>query len=316
MTSFASVIIPTLNGAKRIGPTLEALVSQCIDKKLFEVIIIDNNSTHDKYRVTEKHAGVCALRDAAIECRVVTEPRTGLSYARIKGILEARSEFVCFLDDDNVPEADYISNGISLFTDPSVGVLVSRVYPRYECDPKKSMRRREHLFAINHRLGDSVIEWGSDTEFAPTIGAGMWVRRSAFLRAVPYTEPERLLADRKGKSLTSGGDIELGYLIGKAGYKRVYSPKLRLLHLIPQSRLTSKYFCKLIVGIIRSQKTIEVRYSQTNFGLRHRLISLLELLAAAALSPILMLRRDGLREVLFILASRWARFEGPYKTLT
>src|SRR5262249_34935211 len=109
-----TVAIPTWNGAQRIGCTLETLASQDGDANCFEVVIVDNDSP-EAGRVADNHPGVIALRQRGIECRVVSESRRGLVYARIRGVLEAHSELVCFLDDDTEPSPTYIAEGISVF---------------------------------------------------------------------------------------------------------------------------------------------------------------------------------------------------------
>ena len=40
-----TVIIPVWNGERRLGATLEAIASQTLPRRLFEVIVVDNGST-------------------------------------------------------------------------------------------------------------------------------------------------------------------------------------------------------------------------------------------------------------------------------
>jgi glycosyltransferase involved in cell wall biosynthesis len=309
----ASIVIPAYNSAQRLHIPLESLVSQTAANGSFEVIIIDNASTDGTGDIARNHWTVAALKERNIDCHVVRENRKGLTYARIRGICEARGLFVCFLDDDNAPDADYVAEGIAAFFDDSIGLLVSRIYPKYESVfPTPSMERREHLLAINQKMGDSRLEWEATATIAPTIGAGMWVRRAAFLSAVPWQSPNLMLSDRIGKNLTSGGDIEIGFLLGKAGFKRVYLPRLILRHVIPASRLTTQYFCRLIIGIVRSTLTLDAKYMEKRYGLLHKCASLANLMFALVASPLLVLRRDGFRELLFVILARWAAFLGPY----
>jgi hypothetical protein len=121
-----------------------------------------------------------------------------------------------------------------------------------------------------------------------------------------------MLSDRKGSSLACGGDIEIGFLLGKAGFKRVYCPQLILRHIIPPARLTTPYFCRLIIGIVRSTLTLNAKYIGKQHGLLNRLVSLAYLMLAFLASPLLLFRRDGFRELLFVLVARWAKFLGPY----
>ena len=313
MSVKASIVIPAYNSAQRVHIPLEALVPQTAANGSFEVIVIDNASTDETAEVATNHGAVVALRERNIGCRVVREDRKGLTYARIRGVCEARGKFVCFLDDDNAPAPDYVAAAISKFSDESIGLLVSRVYPHYEsANPTPSMERRAHLLAINYKMGDACVEWDRTATMAPTLGAGMWVRRTAFLAAVPWQTSDLLLSDRKGSSLACGGDIEIGVLLGKAGFKRVYCPQLILRHVIPHTRLTTEYFCRLIIGIVRSTLTLEAKYIGKRHGFFNRLASLASLMLALLSSPLLLLRRDGDRELLFVIIARWARLLGPY----
>ncbi|MCE9672355.1 glycosyltransferase family 2 protein [Myxococcus stipitatus] len=308
-------VIPTYNGARRVEAPLQALLEQQAASECFEVVVVDNNSTDGTARVVEESNAVAGLRRRGVEVRVVAEPRQGLLFARLCGILSARRDIVCFLDDDNVPESNFVTDGLAAFEDASVGGVVSRLYPRYETPPTPSIARREHLLAINHRLGDAPIDFGADATLAPTIGAGLWLRRAAFLEAVPWQTPEQLMPDRLGKQLLSGGDIEFGFLLGRAGHRRVYAPTLKVWHLIPSTRFETRYFLRLIVGVVRSEQTLRARYlGQKSTGL-HRWKACARLLGAGLSSPVLALRGDSLREILFVLASRWAQLQGPYPHL-
>ena len=310
-TPLVSIVIPAYNSAHRIHIPLAALAAQEGVRGQFEVIVVDNNSTDQTGRAVESDSATELLKSAGVECRVVSEPNTGLTFARICGVRESRGELVCFLDDDNFPAIAYVSEGIKAFQDASVGLLVSRVFPRYlSASPGPSITRREHLLAINHKLGDRKICFGAKGSLAPTIGAGMWVRRSAFLAAVPWRNPALLLTDRLGNHLASGGDIELGFLIGKEGYERVYCPNLSLQHIIPHNRLEFNYFCRLITGVVRSTLTLEAKY----LGRTHctRFAAVCGLLLAVLAVPVFVAKPDGIRDWLFACVSRWAKCLGPY----
>jgi hypothetical protein len=220
----------------------------------------------------------------------------------------ARGGLVCFLDDDNLPQPGYLACGVAAFGEAGVGLLTSRVFPRYEAEPAPAMRRREHLLAINHLLGDEVLDWGATASLAPTLGAGLWVRKTAFERAASGRLPDRLPG-----SLSSGGDMELGVAIGGAGFRRLYVPCLRLWHVIPPERVRTRYFCRLIYGIVRSRLAVEALYEGRGDRRRDRAAALARLLGGLAAIPALLARRDGGREALFVLVSRWAELRGPLR---
>jgi len=299
-------VIPTYNGARRIEDPLRALLAQETRPGTFEVVVVDNNSKDGTAQVVEASPSAAGLRQRGVDVRVVHEPRQGLLFARLRGIHEARRDVVCFLDDDNVPEPNFVIDGLALFEDSKVGVVISRIYPRYEVPPPPSIGRREHLL---------VVDFGARPTLAPTIGAGLWLRRAAFLESVPWQTPEQLMPDRLGTQLLSGGDIEFGYFLGKAGHERRYGPTLKVWHIIPRSRLETRYFLRLIVGVVRSEQTLEARHLGRRFDGLARLKACARLVGAGIASPALVLRGDPVREVLFVLARRWAEIQGPYPHL-
>lgn len=311
----ATVAIPTFDGAKRIGQLLTALAAQSVESgAAFEVVVVDNASTDDTGRIAREHPATGELCRHGVPLRVVHEGRPGLTYARIRGVLEATAPVVCFLDDDTIPGERYVQDGIQVFSDPKVGVAVSHVFPDYESSPPPAIARREHLFGINRHLGVSPRVWKPEDGIAPTLGAGLWVRREAFLNAVPWSEPEQLLPDRLGETLLSGGDIEIGFLIGRAGHLRTYRPELRLAHRVLARRFDTQYVCRLIVGIMRSAATLDRKYARRGQERAPgRATSLARLLFAVAASPVIAaVRRDGARDALFTLAAAWAGVQGPY----
>lgn len=248
-----------------------------------------------------------------MDCRVVHEPAKGSTHARIRGVIEARGRYICFLDDDNGPTPRYVADAVAAFeADESIGLIISRVYPCHEVPPPASVIRRHHLLAINDYLGDLDRGWGPGDGLVPTTTAGLWVRRDAFLRAVPWQTPGLLLPGRIGRSLACGEDIELGHLITRAGYLAVYRPDLRIVHVLPASRHQTRYVCRLIVGVIRSELTLRAKYLGLRHGPVQRLSRLARLAVAALATPALLLRPDGPREVLFVLTDRWARLLGPF----
>lgn len=97
-----SVIIPTL-GRKSLKKCLKSVLSQ--DKKPAEIIIIDNSP---------KYSGNEIISEFSLEeqkqLKYISEKNKGAAVARNRGIIEAKSQFLCFLDDDCEAETNWLSN--------------------------------------------------------------------------------------------------------------------------------------------------------------------------------------------------------------
>ena len=89
-----SVIIPTYNRADYLQICLNALANLKTDPTLFEIVIVDNNSTDNT------HSLVLAFAQSHPNMRVhyFLETSEGLSYGRNRGVNEAEEEFVFVLD--------------------------------------------------------------------------------------------------------------------------------------------------------------------------------------------------------------------------
>jgi glycosyltransferase involved in cell wall biosynthesis len=260
----ASIVIPTYNGAARLPFVLHALADQDVVEPSFEVVIVDNASNDGTAHLIEADPSWLKLQSRGIHCVIVTELRQGSAYARLRGAAEARAPLICFLDDDNLPASDYVRSGIEEFADKSVGMVISRVLAQWSAPPPPAIARRSWLYAITDNLGNQPIDFGATGSIAPTVTAGMWLRREA-LGAIASEQERDTMAGRSGDSLSCGEDIELGILIGAAGYRRIYAPRLRLEHLISADRLRLRYVCRLIEGIVRSELTVRTRYGDDRY---------------------------------------------------
>lgn len=95
-----SVIVATLWRGQDLRPTLEAVLSQ--EHPSFEVILVDDGSAEP---VTPEAVGLADER-----LKIVRRGQNGgISAARNTGVKEALGEFVVPLDDDDLPEPDWLS---------------------------------------------------------------------------------------------------------------------------------------------------------------------------------------------------------------
>jgi rSAM/selenodomain-associated transferase 2 len=90
-----SVIIPTLNAEKTLGPTLAALVPAVVDGLVQEAILVDGGSTDE----------TCLIADAA-GTHLITAPR-GRGTQLDAGAAAARADWLLFLHADTVLEPSW-----------------------------------------------------------------------------------------------------------------------------------------------------------------------------------------------------------------
>ncbi|MGN8059076.1 glycosyltransferase [Pedobacter sp. 22163] len=242
MLNFVSVIIPTYNpNEERLRLTLEGLMHQTLPTKLWELIIVDNNSSNlfDKSLNLGWH----------INAKIIKQPKQGLTFARLKGFLEAKGNIIVMIDDDNIVNENYLEQAIDILSNNiQLGCAGGISAPYYLSDPPLWLTHFAKNLALRNYGQDVIIEkWDSRyPEYAP-IGAGMVIRKKALNNYInKITDVNHLILDRTGTKLSSGGDNDIVLEIIKSGWLVGYFPKLCLQHIIPKERMQAGYMSKLV----------------------------------------------------------------------
>jgi glycosyltransferase involved in cell wall biosynthesis len=256
-----SVIVCTHNPRPDLlARTLAALRGQTLAPALWELLVVDNASAP-----AIAASPLAAWHPAA---RVVSEPELGLTAARLRGIAEARSPLLVFVDDDNLLVQNYLADVARLFDEhPRLGAAGGPVAPEWEESPAHWALEFQGLLAVRD-LGPErrICPGGPDArwpDFAP-VGAGLAVRRAGALAYADAlaVDPARRTFDRAGASLASGGDNDLVFTILHGGGDVGYFPELRLTHLIPRARLQPEYLARLNRGIMRTWVLVLAAHGQ------------------------------------------------------
>ena len=87
-SSLVSVIIPTFNRAY----CLKNAICSVLLQSGFELIVVNDGSTDETYKVLESFSNVRAIH---------LQKNLGVSYARNRGIEQAKGSLICFLDSDD-----------------------------------------------------------------------------------------------------------------------------------------------------------------------------------------------------------------------
>jgi glycosyltransferase involved in cell wall biosynthesis len=238
LANLISVVVCSYNPRPEyMRRVIAALRAQILPLEKWELLLVDNASTN-LLSVTWDlawHPGG----------RHVREDEQGLSFARRRGICEARGDVVVFVDDDNVVAPDYLSQVEAIMQDTSIGAAGGAVVPVFEenVSPPAHFYTYAGCFACGVQCGPDGISGGLFDLTGPDgvlFGAGLVVRRPDILDLLDLPHFP-LLSGRKGATLSSGEDHEICHLIALKGQRLVYSGALKLQHLISESRLEPSY---------------------------------------------------------------------------
>ena len=141
-----SVVIPLYNKEKQIAHTLQSVINQTFQD--FEIVIVDDGSTDGSVAEVEKFS------DSRIQ--LIHQKNAGVSVARNRGIEEAKSDLIAFLDADDEWKPEYLATQY----------LLSQKYP--DCS----------VFACNYEFRDM------EGNVTPTI-----------IRKLPFTDEDGVLSN-------------------------------------------------------------------------------------------------------------------------
>jgi glycosyltransferase involved in cell wall biosynthesis len=108
-TPEVSVVVATRNRAQRLRALLRSLAAQTVDRRAFEVVVVDDASSDETPSV------LTAERDRGeLDLTAIRHPEPGgPGGARNRGWLEAKAPIVAFIDDDCVATPGWLEAGLA-----------------------------------------------------------------------------------------------------------------------------------------------------------------------------------------------------------
>lgn len=230
MTPQISAVICTHNRADLLALALESLCRQSLSDDDFQVLVVDNGSTDDTEVVARSFC------NSRANFTYVAEPELGLSKARNRGLREAQSKYIAYLDDDAVAEPEWLQEILAAFTEvePKPACVGGKTLPNWQ-GPRPLWLHDALLESL------SVIDWSCEAFFVEPpyflVGANIAFDRALILEVGGFNES----LGRVGKVLLSSEETELVNRIREAGRPIYYAPKAIVSHLVSRSRLTKAW---------------------------------------------------------------------------
>ncbi len=247
-----SVVICTYNRQKFLPECLNCLSRQTIRNELWEVIIVDNASTDQTAEIAKQW--IADNRERPF--RYVLESRKGLSFARNRGIVEARSNVVTYIDDD-AETVPVFAEALNEFmkAHPEAAGAGGMVIPKYSESPEPAwMNPFLKGFVGLVDFGNKPKAYVKGMKYP--IGCNMTYRKNLLLQAGGFNN-----------QLTFRGDDKyIFYAVTKINPLVYYVPKAKLYHNIDAGRLQHDYFKRLFLKTGNEEK-IRVLAEQGKGGL-------------------------------------------------
>lgn len=228
-----SIVIPTRHRAELVRNCLRGIVDQEFCGQLQQVIVVDNGDFED---------GTKAVAEDFCESLPVSyyySAPPGVSRARNLGLQHSRSDITVFIDDDEIPSADWLSEMAAPFSDDNIraDIVAGNYSPLWEV-PRPDWLTDEYmgLYSVSLNYGEeprflSAREW--------VLEGNIGVKTELLKSAGGFDES----LGREGDSLVSGEGIIYQRLV-QSGAKLFYNPNCLVKHLIHPDRLSKKWLQK------------------------------------------------------------------------
>ena len=238
-----TVAISTYNGENRLPEVLDCLKSQVNTEHFsWEIIVVDNNSTDRTAQIVLDYQSIWQL---SYPLRYCVESQQGAGFARKRGIKEANAPLVGFLDDDNLPDPNWVAAAYAFSQEhPKTGAYGSQIHGDFEVETPPNFQRIKAFFAITER-GQMPILYEPKKKVLPP-SAGLVVRKEAWQNSVPSRS---ILNGRAGGSMLTSEDLEVLSYIQQAGWEIWYNPRMQMKHKIARRRLERDYLISFFRGI-------------------------------------------------------------------
>jgi len=132
-----SIVVCTYNREKLLPACLESLACQSANKRLYEVLIVDNNSSDNTRHVANEF-----LKKYS-NFRYFFEHKQGLSYARNLGLKETAADYIAFIDDDARACNNWVEEAIKIIVEKKPDIFGGPVYP-IEMENKPAWYKNEY----------------------------------------------------------------------------------------------------------------------------------------------------------------------------
>jgi GT2 family glycosyltransferase len=210
------VIVATRERPTELSQCLDAL--RTLRRPAEEIIVVDNAPLTTRTAQVAERAGVS----------YVVEPTPGLSRARNRGAAVARSSVLAYIDDDAIPQLDWLDTILAEFDDPLVGAVTGRCVPSAVGNEETS-KIMKHWWpgGLERKVFDRTNPAWAELALGGGIGVGMnmAVKRDS-LAAVGGFDVRM----GRGGLITGNEEHDLFFRILDSGQRIVYTPRAVVHH--------------------------------------------------------------------------------------
>ncbi len=188
-----SVVIPTYNEEDYIGRCLNSLMNQTLDRREYEIVVVDGGSTDRTVEIARKYAD-----------SVIMQHSNGVGGARNDGVAVSNGEIVAMTDADIILPNNWLERIYADFREAGVVAVYGPIVPI------ESRFKYRFLIGLFNKLANIAARLKI---FYATLGSNTAIRSDIFQRIGGYTD------------MSAGDDYEIARRLRDVGIIR-YDPEL------------------------------------------------------------------------------------------
>lgn len=230
-----SVAICTYNRERYLPQVLDSLVKQSLERKLFEVLLINNNSPGNTKEISDEFQN----SHLDIHYTYYLETNQGLSHARNRAIQEAKGEYITFIDDDAFIADDYLEVLMREFDNSKdLGALGGKILLHYESIVPKWENKYLNSLLGFYDKGNEEFFYSQNSGSDYPRGSNMAFRTTIFNEIGLFN----VNLGRTGGNLMGGEEKDIFNRIYSAKkYTIKYVPSALVYHCVPFERTTQDF---------------------------------------------------------------------------
>ncbi len=234
-----SAVICSYNRARFVIKAVESIFNQGYDLSLFEVIVVDNNSTDNTVALLEEYKNMHPQYNFSY----YVERNQGVAYARNRCAHEAKGEIIAYLDDDSEAQPGWLNTILSFFdTHPDVYSVGGLITPRFLTGIPNWYSKYFNGLVGSFDQGPAVKQLTGERY---PCGANMAFRKDAFEKIGYFNT----LLGRSGTGLLANEEKDIYKRILAGGFKVYYLPSMSVLHAVEANKFDTKYVRRHSMGI-------------------------------------------------------------------
>lgn len=205
-----SVVIPTWNRADLLARTIDKIENQTLSRDLYEVIVIDNDSTDHTQTVLEQKCGTYP------KLKSFLQRKRGAAATRNVGIRAATGKIILFIDDDIQAETNLVETHLEYHQAyPNSSIIGGLITPWKDCSNAFLRYLRDRGIFNPYSIACGPMD------FSYYHTGNVSTARSVLLDVGGFNEQFAVYGME---------DIELGYRLERRGSRMVHGPNARAVH--------------------------------------------------------------------------------------